>query len=198
MIKQRVLFDMDGCLVNMIGGISAFISNNYKDIYWSNEHVLQWDIFSSIPDKIASVNAFEHMKSRGFFRNLEAVHQAIIAYQTLEKLGHNVAVCTTPLPWDNYKEQSMSDKQEWVKQYLGDKAADKIIFSFDKTRECANIIIDDKPDLTLGKQDIKFKHWLIVDHVYNRNLPKVDFLPIGRILNDWSNWQEEFVKLELI
>jgi hypothetical protein len=84
--------------------------------------------------------------------------------------------------------------------YGGKKTvAQKMIFSFDKTQIFADVIIDDKPSLTAGKEDIRFNHWAIVDHLYNRSLPEnTKLLPIARIKNDWSNCDEVFAQLGLI
>jgi 5'-nucleotidase len=198
MKKQRVLFDMDGCLVDLLGKIGSFINEHHSHVPWSHIDLPSWDLFSTIPDTLARQEALEHMRSEGFFRSLELVDEAYHAYQELVEQGHDVRICTTPLVEDHCVEHSMHDKREWVRWYLGSEAAGRMIFSFNKTEEEGDVIIDDKPTLTLNCKNIRFKHWLIVDHSYNRVLPDLEHKPIDRIKNDWSNWRKKFAKLNLI
>ena len=73
-----------------------------------------------------------------------------------------------------------------------------MIFSHEKTKYPADIIIDDKPTLTFEKTDIKFKYWVIVDHDYNEVLPDTQYPPIHRLKKDWSNWSEIAKALKLV
>lgn len=200
MRRQTILFDMDGCKVDFTGGILKFLLDHHPHATLQREDLHIWDFFSLIPCELARREAEEVMRSPGFFFNLEPIPEALTAYRALVESGHNVRICTTPVArdWPAARMRSMRDKTKWVEKYLGRQAAKKIIFSDDKTEVPADVIIDDKPHLTVGKTMIRFQHWVIVDHTYNRNLPDAHHLPISRINTDWSNWREEFAKLELI
>jgi 5'-nucleotidase len=197
MKKQRILFDMDGCLADFVGGIILFVQINFPFISLTRDHCNEWDIFAKITDHRAQAEAIAHMCSPGFFRNLEPIKPALKAYHALVMAQHDVVICTTPL-WDQFEAQSRADKLGWLEEHIGQQAALTTIFSFDKTTEFADVIIDDKPNLTEGKSDIQFKNWIIVDHLYNQRMQSLGHYPVGRINNDWSNWEVEFAKLELI
>ena len=198
MKKQNVLFDVHGCLGDLLALVEGFLLENFPELNWSRKQVINWDIFGCIHLKEAREAVFEYLVSPNFLFDVPVVSEAKIAYDKLLEVGHNVNICTTPLSGAHEK-HSKRDVLNWVRIHFGQKDAERIIFSFDKTKEDADVIIDDKPNLTLDKFGIKFKHWLIVDHPYNQNLShSLTLLPIGRINNDWSNWEEEFEKLELI
>lgn len=200
MRKQTVLYDMDGCKSDLVGSILSFLSRSHPELKLTREDINNYNIFSVISCEIAREAALMHMQSPGFFLNLEPIPEALTAYQTLVELGHTVRICTTPLPreWPVARMHSKRDKKKWVRKHLGIHAERNMIFSDDKRNVYGDVIIDDKPTLTAGPGRVRFRHWLIVDHPYNQFIPESQLLPIGRIQNDWSNWQEEFAKLELI
>lgn len=200
MRKQTVLYDMDGCKTDFTGAILSFLSRFHPELKITREDLDNYNVFSVISCEVAREAAQMHMRSPGFFLNLEPIPEAITAYQTLVALGHRVRICTAPLPreWPVARMYSKHDKKKWVRKYLGKQAERSIVFSDDKRNVYGDVIIDDKPTLTTGDGQIRFRNWLIVDHPYNQTIPESQLLPIGRINNDWSNWQEEFAKLELI
>ncbi len=200
MEKQTVLFDMDNCPVDFNGGIVRFVNQNHPHLEFSKENLHEWDVLELITCEIAKQETYLHMQAPGFFLNLEPVDEALVAYETLVGLGHTVRICTTPLPreWPVARMHSKRDKKKWVRKHLGLHAERNMIFSDDKRNVYGDVIIDDKPTLTAGAGKVRFRHWLIVDYLYNQTIPESQLLPIGRIHNDWSNWQEEFAKLKLI
>lgn len=185
---------MDGCKTKLIQPVIHFLNERFPDLNWTIEDVLTWN-FS--PNLEISKAAFEFMESPGFFRNLEPYHGSLEAYQESVQLGHQVIICTTPLD-GKHRERCKNEKIEWIIEHLGESAAKSIEFSDNKTEIEADVIIDDKPHLTIGHNEVKFKNWLIVDQPYNRILPAMDHPPVGRINNDWSNWREEFAKVGLL
>lgn len=198
MKRQDVLFDVHGCLADFTGGCVELLNLNFPDLNWSKEHVVNWDFWDDIPNQEAVRYLLDQMTKFSFISNLPAINEAIVVYEHLLDVGHKVTICTTPLGGKN-ELSSMRAVTQWVKFYLGKQAAERMVFSFDKTQIPADVIIDDKPLLTVNKSNIRFRHWLIVDHPYNQKLPEESsLLPIGRINNDWTNWKEELEKLELI
>lgn len=185
---------MDGCKARMTRGVVDHLNSRFPGLDWTDEHIKIWD-FSEDPEIFKA--AIECMHTPGFFRSLLPYQGSLEAYWEAVDLGHEVYICTTPLP-EPFTDRCKFEKREWIKEYLGEKAARNMIFSFDKTVIETDVIIDDKPHLTVGSTEVKFRNWLIIDHPYNRTLPDCHKLPDGRIHNDWSNWREEFAKLELI
>lgn len=198
MRKQKILFDVHGCLADFAGGCIDALNKNYPTLGWTIEDIINWEFWNDIQDDDAKKYILEKMSTHGFISTLPVHREAQYVYEQLLDIGHNVRICTTPLPGKKEK-SSRKAVYAWVNFHLGTQAATNMIFSFDKTQVSGDVIIDDKPVLTSGKKNIQFRHWLIVDHPYNRNLPADSTMfPVGRIKTDWSNWQEEFAKLELI
>lgn len=198
MKKQNILFDVHGCIADFVGGCVEYVNLQYPEIVWDKTHVVTWEFWHGIPCDNAKDYIINGMAKHDFIANLPVIEEGLEAFQKLVRLGHDVRICTTPL----LGESESSSKQavtKWVEKYLGKTLAQKMIFSFDKTQIFADVIIDDKPSLTAGKEDIRFNHWAIVDHLYNRSLPEnTKLLPIARIKNDWSNCDEVFAQLGLI
>lgn len=194
MKKKKILWDMDGCKTQLIPPVLAYLNGKFAGLNLAIEDVKVWN-FSDNPE--ISRAALEYIAEPGFFRNLEPCLGSIEAFNEMVWMGHEVVICTTPLPGD-HRIRCMEEKRAWIIEHLGKTAAETVVFSDNKTEIESDVIIDDKPHLTVGQACIRFKHWLIVDHPYNRSLPKMEHYPVGRINGDWSNWREEFAKLGLI
>ncbi len=194
MNKQKILWDMDGCKTLLVPPVLNYINRKFPDLNWTTEDVQIWNFSTNVE---ISQAAFDFMKTPGFFRNLQPCLGSIEAYNEMVQLGHEVIICTTPLAGE-HRERCMEEKIAWLIEHVGYAAATSVQFSDNKTEVEADVIIDDKPHLTIGQPDIRFRDWLIVDHPYNRNLPEMDHPPTGRINNDWSNWREEFARVGLM
>lgn len=194
MKKLRVLWDMDGCHTQLCPPVIQHLNQLFPELNWSVEDILVWN-FSDDPE--ISKAAFDFMNTPGFFRGLLPYSGSVEAYQEIVSLGHDVIICTTPLSGE-HRERCMQEKIDWLIEHIGESALTNIMFSDNKSELEADVIIDDQPHLTAGKTNIQFKHWLIVDHPYNRILPKLEHAPVGRINNNWSNYKEEFAKVGLI
>lgn len=188
---------MDGTLVDFIGGVEQFLDLNFPDLQWSRDDFITWDLFSNLGSKEAEQAAIDYMRSPGFFRNLQPVPKAMDALLELQDAGHTVKICTTPLR-GAAREQSKQDKLFWITDYLGNTFAQKTIFSDDKTKEPADVLIDDNPSLTVHASQIAFTDWVMPEHPYNKTLPECEQLPTARVKSDWSDWQEVFNKLKLL
>ncbi len=198
MRKQKVLFDVHGCLADFVGGCVGSVQSKFPDIVWDKTHVVDWNFWHSIPSQPAREHILDHMKQRDFISNLPLIQEGLDVYEKLASLGHDIRICTAPLPGKD-EFDSKQAVRKWIRNHLGNYTAKRMLFSFDKTQIPADVIIDDKPDLTADKLEVRFKHWVIVDHLYNKNLPETTKLfPIARINNDWSNHEEVLTKLELI
>lgn len=78
----------------------------------------------------------------GIFALMEPMPGAIEAYRKLAE-KYNVFILSTS-PWNN--PTAASDKQAWVKRYLGDVAKKRLILSHHKYLNKGDYLIDDQPD----------------------------------------------------
>lgn len=115
--RKKILYiDMDGVLVNFAAGLQA-LDRETKDKYADRCH--------EIP---------------GFFRTLPPVENAIESFLKLSKDFDTYILSTAP--WNN--PTALTDKKEWIKQYLGDVAKKRVIFSHQKNLNYGDYLIDDR------------------------------------------------------
>ena len=197
MKKQTILWDMDQCLARMVKSILDHLNLKYKDVQFPEENVITWSFWEKLPDKRIGAEAFEYMHRPGFFAQLEPYEIAVDVFKKTVDLGHNSIICTTPTRGLS-RDQCIEDKKIWAEYFLGKEHVPNMIFTDKKTEVKGDVIIDDNPKLTFEKNNIQFNNWLIIDHPYNQHIPETAMEPVGRIMRDWSNWEEEFQKLDLI
>lgn len=99
----------------------------------------------------------------GIFRMMKPVSGAVEAFKQLAE-KYDVYILSTA-PWDN--PSAWSDKLQWVKRYLGDKAYKRLILTHHKNLNQGDILIGDrirngagnfKGELILFGSE-KFKDW---------------------------------------
>ncbi|HVO43324.1 MAG TPA: 5'-3'-deoxyribonucleotidase [Aggregatilineales bacterium] len=113
----------------------------------------------------------------GFFRSLEPLTGGLEALKTMQDLGHDVLICTSPL--ENYQ-YCVPEKYEWVDHYLGQAWVNRIVLTRDKTVINGDVLIDDRP-LISGLAVPAWEH-VVYDQPYNRTLQE-------RRRLTWQNWQ---------
>jgi 5'(3')-deoxyribonucleotidase len=117
MTKEKILyFDMDNVLVDFP---SAFPKVSPKLL----------DEFEGRLDEIPNI-----------FSLMEPLTGAIEAFQLLSKKFDSYILSTAP--WEN--SSAWSDKNEWVKKYLGDAAYKRLILSHNKQLNIGDYLIDDR------------------------------------------------------
>ena len=117
MTKEKILyFDMDNVLVDFP---SAFPKVSPKLL----------DEFEGRLDEIPNI-----------FSLMEPLTGAIEAFQILSKKFDSYLLSTAP--WEN--SSAWSDKNEWVKKYLGDAAYKRLILSHNKQLNIGDYLIDDR------------------------------------------------------
>lgn len=117
MTKEKILyFDMDNVLVDFP---SAFPKVSPKLL----------DEFEERLDEIPNI-----------FSLMEPLTGAIEAFQLLSKKFDSYILSTAP--WEN--SSAWSDKNEWVKKYLGDAAYKRLILSHNKQLNIGDYLIDDR------------------------------------------------------
>ena len=117
MTKEKILyFDMDNVLVDFP---SAFPKVSPKLLAE----------FEGRVDEIPNI-----------FSLMEPLHGAIEAFQVLSEKFDSYLLSTAP--WEN--SSAWSDKNEWVKKYLGDAAYKRLILSHNKQLNIGDYLIDDR------------------------------------------------------
>ncbi|MBW6451602.1 MAG: 5'-3'-deoxyribonucleotidase [DPANN group archaeon] len=101
----------------------------------------------------------------GFYTSLPPIDGGLDALKEISDKGHNVFICTSPL--SNYQ-NCVSEKYQWVDNNLGIDWTKKIIIIKDKTLISADLLIDDKPEIT-GLETPSWEH-IIYDQPYNQNV----------------------------
>lgn len=132
MTKEKILyFDMDNVLVDFP---SAFPKINPKLL----------DEFEGRLDEIPNI-----------FSLMEPLEGATEAFQLLSKKFDSYLLSTAP--WEN--SSAWSDKNEWVKKYLGSAAYKRLILSHNKHLNIGNYLIDDRTANGAGQFTGKHIHF---------------------------------------
>ena len=148
-MKKILYVDMDNVLVDCPSGISK-ISKALQSEY---------------EDRLD--------EAPGIFSLMAPIKGAIESYKKLSQKFDTYILSTAP--WKN--SSGWSDKNEWVKKYLGDFAYKRLILSSNKNLNAGDYLIDDRS--ANGASDFKgehihfltekFKNW---DDVLNYLIPK--------------------------
>lgn len=113
----------------------------------------------------------------GFFRELPPLPGAVAAVAAMLEAGHDVRICTSPLPGSHH---CAMEKFEWVERHLGAEHVHRLILTRDKTLVHGDVLVDDNPAIT-GARKPDWRH-ILYDQPYNRHLA-------GPRLT-WANWKE--------
>ena len=127
-MKKILYVDMDNVLVDFPSGISK-ISKQLQSQYE--------DRLDEVPD---------------IFSLMDPLEGAIDSYKKLSQKFDTYILSTAP--WKN--SSAWSDKNEWVKKYLGDVAYKRLILSHHKNLNYGDYLIDDR--LANGANSFKGEH----------------------------------------
>ena len=138
-MKKILYVEMDNVLVNCPSGISK----------------ISKALYSEYQDRLDEVP--------GIFSLMEPLKGAIESYKKLSQKFDTYILSTAP--WKN--SSGWSDKNEWVKKYLGDFAHKRLILSHHKNLNYGHYLIDDRlangTDLFKGEHihfgSDKFPNW---------------------------------------
>jgi 5'-nucleotidase len=115
---------------------------------------------------------------KGFVRNLPPTPGGIEAVNEMLAEGHDVFFCTSHLL--EYK-HCLLEKYQWIEQYFGEPAVDRIIMTREKPLVRGDILIDDKPVIA-GIVTPTWEH-ILYDRPHNRQIADKRRLT-------WDNWHE--------
>lgn len=98
--------------------------------------------FSKIPKRYLITHKDNMDEVPGIFALMDPVPGAIESFNELAELFDTYILSTSP--WGN--DTAWSDKLNWVKKYLGEKATKRLILSHHKNLNLGHYLIDDRPN----------------------------------------------------
>jgi 5'-nucleotidase len=182
---MRILIDMDNVISDFERGFLEMWREKYPHNIWipigKRQTFYPTDQY---PPKLKEFVEGIYLE-KGFHRSLKPVDGSMEALSEMVALGQDIFLCTSPLTRNKY---CIVEKYEWVEHYLGKKWIKKIIVTKDKTLIHADILVDDKPEIT----GVKEPHWehVIFDQPYNRyveNKKRINWKTWKKILSIDSN-----------
>lgn len=174
---MRILVDMDGVLSDFDGEFLKRWLDRYPDkFYVPLEERTAFYVKEQYPDDLKPL-VTEIVREPGFFRDMMPVVGGKEALTEMDSMGIDVFICTSPL--SAYK-NCVLEKFEWVEQVLGPDWVKRIILTKDKTLVKADILIDDKPEITGVEMSPGWEH-ILYDRPYNR--------AVNRKRLTWSSWE---------
>lgn len=173
-----ILVDMDNTLVDFDKAFLESWKDKYPGEYFVPlEERKNFHPHKDYPETLQK-KVLDICHGAGFIRNLSPMPGGIEAVTEMLRDGHDVRFCTSYL--FEYK-NSVLEKYEWVEQYFGFDAIERIIMTRDKTLITGDILIDDKPEI-IGIKPSSWEH-ILYDRPHNQHIK-------NRRRLTWDNWRE--------
>ncbi|PNI17184.1 NT5M isoform 1 [Pan troglodytes] len=180
----RVLVDMDGVLADFEGGFlrkfrarfpdQPFIALEDRRGFWVSEQYGR--LRPGLSEKAISI-----WESKNFFFELEPLPGAVEAVKEMASLQNtDVFICTSPIKMFKY---CPYEKYAWVEKYFGPDFLEQIVLTRDKTVVSADLLIDDRPDITGAEPTPSWEHVLFTA-CHNQHL---QLQPPRRRLHSWAD-----------
>ena len=179
MKKKTILIDMDGVVCNYTQKMLDLAVSRFGLPQHKAEEAVFFETEKIFPEEVqerVEKLSLEH----NFFLSLEPLPGAIEAIsEMLSDPKLDVWVCSSP---KKTGETCHSEKFLWLRKYFGQKFAERLILTRDKTLVYGDYLIDDK-SLVVGVNEKPFWEHVVFDQPYNREST------VKKRMN-WSNWKE--------
>lgn len=120
-------------------------------------------------------------ESKDFFFELEPLPGAVEAVKQMANLQNtDVFICTSPIKMIKY---CPYEKYAWVEKHFGPDFLEQIVLTRDKTVVSADLLIDDRPDITGAEPHPSWEHILFTS-CHNHHL---QLKPPRRRLHSWAD-----------
>jgi 5'-nucleotidase len=160
---MRILVDMDGVLADFNRALYEAWEKEYpRESLDVPETRIKSMLHEEPQEKRQRIRKLYH--APGFYRSLTPIKGGIEAVREMAKRGHGVFICSSPVT-NTY---CISEKIEWVMEYLGDEFVRRTVITKDKTLVKGDILIDDWPDVT-GAAVPEWEH-VVFDQPYNKHI----------------------------
>ncbi|XP_028910590.1 5'(3')-deoxyribonucleotidase, mitochondrial [Ornithorhynchus anatinus] len=183
----RVLLDMDGVLADFEGGFLRKFRARYPDNpfvpledrrgFWVSEQYGR--LRPDLSEKAISI-----WESKNFFMDLDPLPGAVEAVKEMANLENtDVFICTSPIKKYQY---CPYEKYAWVEKHFGHEFLEQIVLTQDKTVISADLLIDDRPDITGAEPNPIWEH-ILFTACHNKHLQPQP--PVRRLRSWTDNWK---------
>jgi 5'(3')-deoxyribonucleotidase len=156
---MRIYLDMDGVLADLTSGWIPYLNEMSGKNLTVNE-VDMWGI-----EKVYDIPFSEARKplhQPGFWEGLPAYPGVSEFVETLDNMGHEVYIATSPFP----SSVCAWGKKMWVKEHLPFLAPSRVILIHDKHLLRGDMLVDDKPENLVAFQG----HRMLFNQPWNQTL----------------------------
>ncbi|XP_068102526.1 5'(3')-deoxyribonucleotidase, mitochondrial [Hyperolius riggenbachi] len=185
--RLRVLVDMDGVLADFEGGFlkkyrtrypqEPYIELEDRRGFWVSEQYEHLKL--GLSEKAISI-----WESKNFFLELDPIDGAVEAVKEMSELPNtDVFICTSPIKRYQY---CPYEKYAWVEKHFGHEYLEHIILTRDKTVVSADLLIDDRPDVTGAEANPTWEH-ILFTACHNRHPSAAS--PVRRLQSWRDNWK---------
>ncbi|XP_055992707.1 5'(3')-deoxyribonucleotidase, mitochondrial [Sorex fumeus] len=175
---------MDGVLADFEGGFLRKFRARFPELpyialedrrgFWLSEQYGR--LRPGLSEKAMSI-----WQSENFFLDLDPLPGAIEAVKEMASLENtHVLICTSPIKMYKY---CPYEKYAWVEKHLGTDFLEHIVLTHDKTVVSADLLIDDRPDITGAEPHPSWEH-ILFTACHNRH---VQLQPPRRRLQSWAD-----------
>ncbi|XP_053521670.1 5'(3')-deoxyribonucleotidase, mitochondrial [Artibeus jamaicensis] len=176
-LVDRVLADFEGGFFRQFRARfpdQPFIALKDRRDFWVSEQY--GHLQPGLSEKAISI-----WESENFFFLLEPLPGAVEAVKQVANLENtDISMCTSPIKMYKY---CSYEKYAWVEKHLGPDFLEQVVLTRHKTLVSADLLIDDRPDITGAKPSPSWEH-ILFTACHDRHLP---LQPASRRLLSWAD-----------